>query len=946
MASEEDTVWVWQLDYLRIRLSARYARTGALADLEEALKISRQVVDMTPIDHPDRAMRLNGLANRLSDRYLEVGKIDDLEEAIRVGRQALDAVTDGYSDRAVYLNDLAADIGDRYKRMGEIADLEEAIRLTEQAVDMTPANHPKRAIWLSNLGARLHDRYSKTRAMSDLEEAIRLARQVIHINLNRSDRAGRLYNLARYLGDKYSRTRIIVDLEESIQIGRQAVDMAPIDYLNRASYLNNLGTQIFKKYSRTSKLADLEEAIQIARSAINTTSQEHPERPVLLYNLGTRLKSRYKNTGEISDLEEVIRLKRQAVGACSENHRGYAALLNGLAAGLIQRFRRTKATADFEEAKVHLHSALLKTNAATITRIQAGQALLMACISAKDWQQAYNASNIAIHLIPRLTSRSLENSDKQHVLRQIVGLASYAAAVALMAGKRASIALSFLEQGRNLLASSLEEIRTDLLDLRKSHPELADAFVRFRDELDLPFTAESSSLVEDRVLPRWGEANRRYDAGNELDRVIADIRQRPGFGDFMAIPGVEEMQAAASSGPIVVINVSRFCCDALLVEKDRIRALFLPRLRIKDIKEKENSGNLGRPTILEWLWDVAAHPILDALGFSQPPSADMWPRVWWIPTGPLSKFPLHAAGRHNKRSAETVLDRVMSSYASAIKTIVHSRRRGNTQITSSTPGQALLVAMEHTPGHAAQLPFASKEIEMLHYLCKSITLDPIEPGRRKHDIMSLLPSCKIFHVAGHGYTNDQDPLKSYLILGDEKQELLTVSDLLEMNLRESLPFLAYLSACGTGRIKDNESVDESIHLISACQIAGFRHVIGTLWEVNDAICLDVARITYEGIRDRGMTDGSVCWGLHKATTELRDRWLGPTTTAQRGKLSTSVDAPLKTDAMGFNDTRDEDQRQTQLSRDIVLCDEDERENGNGDIMTGPSHWVAYVHYGI
>lgn len=67
--------------------------------------------------------------------------------------------------------------------------------------------------------------------------------------------------------------------------------------------------------------------------------------------------------------------------------------------------------------------------------------------------------------------------------------------------------------------------------------------------------------------------------------------------------------------------------------------------------------------------------------------------------------------------------------------------------------------------------------------------------------------------------------------------------------------------------------DESIHLIGACQVAGFRHVIGTLWQVNDKLCVDMARTFYGGMRDGGMTDESVCLGLHKATIALRDRQL-------------------------------------------------------------------------
>jgi CHAT domain-containing protein len=68
-----------------------------------------------------------------------------------------------------------------------------------------------------------------------------------------------------------------------------------------------------------------------------------------------------------------------------------------------------------------------------------------------------------------------------------------------------------------------------------------------------------------------------------------------------------------------------------------------------------------------------------------------------------------------------------------------------------------------------------------------------------------------------------------------------------MNLRQNSPFLAHLSACGTGQITDESFSDESIDLIAACQLAGFRHGIGTLWEANDKICVDIAKITYQSI---------------------------------------------------------------------------------------------------
>lgn len=293
--------------------------------------------------------------------------------------------------------------------------------------------------------------------------------------------------------------------------------------------------------------------------------------------------------------------------------------------------------------------------------------------------------------------------------------------------------------------------------------------------------------------------------------------------------------------------------------------------------------------------------------------------MWWIPTGPLSKFPLHAAGYHSLRSAETVLDRVMSSYASSIKAIIHGRCR---RLQPAASAQALLVAMKHTPGNEV-LPFATKEVAMVTSLCRSMSLQPTEPGRRKQDIKPNLQDCRIFHFAGYGGTDDYDASNSRLILEDGT---LRVAELLEMNLLERSPFLAYLSACGTGRIKDERSTGESIHLMSAFQLAGFRHVIGTLWEVKDELCVEMARITYEGIRDGAMTDESVCRGLHHASRMLRDQYLKvPTGTEDRS---------LPQEAKFSGGTSSEEPKGAQSLRDVGAFD------------AGLAPWAPYVHFGV
>ncbi|KAH7123288.1 hypothetical protein B0J13DRAFT_152374 [Dactylonectria estremocensis] len=125
------------------------------------------------------------------------------------------------------------------------------------------------------------------------------------------------------------------------------------------------------------------------------------------------------------------------------------------------------------------------------------------------------------------------------------------------------------------------------------------------------------------------------------------------------------MRAAAKNGPVVVIIVSQYRCDAILIEEYQIVALPLEVLTSGEVREKAQEGDLGKPSTLEWLWNKLASSILDSLGFTQSLNGGdptpRWPRVWWIPTGALTKFLLHAVGIHAIGGHDTVVDRVMSS---------------------------------------------------------------------------------------------------------------------------------------------------------------------------------------------------------------------------------------------------------------------------------------------
>ncbi|MFE5710702.1 CHAT domain-containing protein [Streptomyces sp. NPDC056501] len=275
--------------------------------------------------------------------------------------------------------------------------------------------------------------------------------------------------------------------------------------------------------------------------------------------------------------------------------------------------------------------------------------------------------------------------------------------------------------------------------------------------------------------------------------------------------------------------------------------------------------------VLEWLWDVAAAPVLSALGLDAPhTSAAPWPRVWWIAGGPLSQLPLHAAGHHRERSGRTVLDCVVSSHTPTVRALHHARRP---RLVPPSDARALVVAMPTTP-HQPPLPQAAAEAALLRArLPRAEVLGDGGSRPSRSEVLSSLPGHSIVHFACHALSDPADPSLSRLLLHDHATAPLTVASLAPVDLERAE--LAYLSACSTASTSAPALLDEGIHLAMAFQLAGFRHVVSTLWEIDDAVALSVVDTFYTALRTESGTldtDRSA-QALHSAVRALRDRRL-------------------------------------------------------------------------
>ncbi|KAF5602530.1 hypothetical protein FPCIR_1871 [Fusarium pseudocircinatum] len=855
-----------RLSALAAKLDKRSEVTGKIADVNESIELFKQVVELRPGSESAK----KNLIQTLYYRYTWTGEVRDLEECVRLHRQITNP-SDTDARRVEWMMTKANHLCILHERTEDENFLEEAFSVADEALALVPEREWKPK-WLRCLGRLFGCQYLKTEGMADLEEAIRLERLALKIVPSGEEEGFTLTNLGNRLGDKYLRTNDVADIDEAIYCARKSLDLEP----EKPERLYNLAIKLGDRFSRTEDLDDVDEAIELERKALSIMPVDHSERADYLNILGNQLGDRYKHTGDLDDLEEAIRSAEEALSLTPEDHALRAAWLNSLGNHYLNLYTETGDEYDLDQSITNYERALRHETSATEDRIKAGQAILS---NSSDSQQLYDTAKVAVSLIPKLVSWSHENQDRQYVLSQVVGLASDAAAAALQAGQSPMIALQLLEQGRGIIGASLQDMRSDMQDLAREHPGLAERYRTLQAELDR--RAEHGRAASAQVQ---ASINRRHAAAKEFTELAVEIRMLPGFEDFMLSHTEDEICGASERGPIVVINVSRLRCDALLVANNQVRALALTSTSLEELELKIKPWNLATSQTLEWLWDTIMSPILNKLGFAERPSAETWPHVWWIPTGPLVQLPLHAAGYHRQQWSEAVLDRVISSYGSSIRNIIRGRRDSS---QSPSSDQALLVAMEHTPGHDT-LTFANEEVELIDGTVRSMKLESIIPSRTKKEVMRYLPDCKIFHFAGHGLAHAEDPSESCLLLEDWERDSLKVSDLLDMNLRQKAPFLAYLSACGTGQIKDETSFDENINLISAFQIAGFRHVIGTLWNVQDDLSVEMAKITYQELLDSDISDESICRGLHKATQELRRRWIDKHTRSRN--LRPSIDS--------------------------------------------------------
>lgn len=538
------------------------------------------------------------------------------------------------------------------------------------------------------------------------------------------------------------------------------------------------------------------------------------------------------------------------------------------------------------DSALHIYlTAWSVCNAIPLNRLKAAVSALRLLKGQQDWLQASQLAVEAVELLPLMHNRTLSRHDQEYIVSHFSGLGADACSLLLMQDSVSETnvgkALETLELGRGAILNLLIDDRSDLSKLRANFPHEATVFENLQAQLNKPVTAEGGDPKTPRSI-----------IVQNLDQCINRIRLLPGHEQFLHPPSPKEIKEMATNGPIVVINVTQIRSDAILISTSSIQALPLPQFQASEIRQwsaqdlldfdqkTEGDKNREYTKFLSWLWDTCVGPVLQTLQICASASTENRPRVWWIGAGLATALPFHAAGDHASSSTQNTVSVAISSYTPTLKALRYARERARRSGQSAHDQPRLLtVAMPTTPGHR-ELPGVIEEVTQVERLAQNSFTTQSLQWPSCDAVMNRLADHDIVHFACHGLSNVLDPSESCMILqhrgasdSDYAVDPLRVSDVSQLRLDNAR--IAFLSACSTAENSAQAPLaDEVIHLASGFQVAGFPHVIGSLWFSADKICVTVAEEFYRRITTSNwsnVVDRDVASALHESVLRIRSQ---------------------------------------------------------------------------
>ncbi|KAJ7230043.1 CHAT domain-containing protein [Mycena pura] len=859
-----------------------YKNSGRHMQLDKAIAAAESAVAALPQDHPAEVgfQVLSNLATYTTIHFNKNRDRASLDSSITAYRK-LAICLDAWDPRKPeYLHYLSHKLWERFESFMTLSDLDEMVDSLTQALGFIQGDNSQHYGTMRCLSAALHRRYLYMGYANDLDTLRNIMQQLIDIESDgqQSTILSKSYgNLATCLLSRFCKLRQIPDLNNCIEILQKIITTTPDSDDNKPRFLEDLATALRMRSMDASDQGSNEESVQDLLLAAEAGQKAIDLTPFVAF--GTDKAQRFLNQGitygllsrclnDVSYLDEAISLQKNAALLVSDDHPGRGKYLLSLGDSLQERFEFDNNITYAQEALKTFAQAASNTSTEAHTRLISASRMTELCDAHPELASPLDAHKLLLSLIPKLVWLG-SHITHRHERMSMVGTAVNAAVAAAIAAGDLDTACEWMEQGRCIVWGQILHLRTPLDALRERDPQLAEELTVVAHELDQAailepqmMTLNHSSCNHELSLDR--DVSTRHGLAAKYEELLEKAHNVAGMEHLMQPKGLADLRSAAGSGHIILINVHKTRCDALVIKNSSEQATHIPLPNLKHHElhqwyltvfellkrsgvrvrggRRENSNDCDTNeqfmNILEKLWLNVVHPILSGLELLAPAMNSELPRVTWCTSGSLVFLPIHAAGIY-KPNQPKIFNYVVSSYAPTITALLTPPVN-----KQHMPGQVLAVSQPNTPGQQP-LPGTSLEMSKLHEEFKELELLILNAASATKE--AVLQEMRT------------PPIRPRVELMDIIKQSFNHTE------------LAVLSACQTAA-GATELPEEAVHLVAGMLIAGYRSIIGTMWSVGDQDAPIIAQELYSYlIHTTGGDSTKSAYALHHAVGKLRDR---------------------------------------------------------------------------
>ncbi|KAG1886016.1 hypothetical protein F4604DRAFT_1951437 [Suillus subluteus] len=838
---------------------AEYMTSKTVSHLNDAVEHFQLVLNRCPNDGPDHAMALTNLAYAHLQGYI-CNDLQGIDFTTSLFREVLALCLQGHPDHPLALYNLIRALIWRNNKEPTAVYIHEFTELCCKLLPLCSKGTYFRRIGTRLMKASTFDetcsnsaisRFTQRGNIDDLDESIQFRREAVSLcPEGHPDRHDYLNNLAVSLGHyrfihqgklndlneaislheeamrlrvallaRFNKHHDIDDIDKAISLHREALTLCPPWDLRRDTVLNNLALAVKTRYGELHVKEDLNEAIDLFRESIQIRRHDHPERHINLRNLSSALCSRFTQTRTGEDIEEAINLCQESLASLPSLHPDIHLNYMRLQETYLSRYQVRHNHADLSLAMENFRLASRHPTQGFPYRI----------ITARNWvaaaeryshTSALEAYNTCFDLLDGHLATRSSTISRREAAAAFSSARSLPVDAASCAIRRDDLrrAVELVEQGRGQQWSLASRLRSPLEDLESTNSHLAHTFSELSKHLsDAQYSAGSTDrAAADRAATEYRRLTRQWEA------TVAEIRNLQAFSRFLLPPLYADLQAAARRGPVIILIASEYSCSAIILPTSgEPHHAPLPSITLTDLQTLK----------------------------------DRFTRA------------IRQASRMNPKDSRTDLivllriiwDEIMLPIVNVLEHVLKLKRRSRIWLCPTA-------AFTSIPLHAAN-PFLTKEdrsgkepcLEDL-YICARKGKALLAVDSELELVRKLVPATA----------------KRTTISGDAATRAGALEALQE-NTWVHLACHERYSACRVRiLVGDKETPDEVIHLAAGLQFSGFKSVIGTLWEVDDAVAKHVVEAFYENMF-KDLKDGDVmdctkaAWALNCATHAVKTK---------------------------------------------------------------------------